>query len=222
SSLWGIYAQSDLDFSAVLRKQNGKSVNTLTSRMEMMTPQWKSGNRGGVEFKGSKSVKGGRRRSKEEPMLALMSFKNYLLLQSLPSNDKGGGGRSKNVMRKTVSILYWSVLEALPNSWGSSQGRFLSKVDFVSHVDFAPHVDFVPHVDSASHADFALHVDSVSHVDFAPHADSALHAKPSLRGGITTCTTLWQGWTITDIPEHWRPPWGLGKPFLDARKIKKP
>ncbi|XP_027925060.1 uncharacterized protein LOC114182385 [Vigna unguiculata] len=89
-------AQSVPDFSAALRKENRKPVNTPPS----MTPPSKSGNGVVLSSRGSKSV-------------SVMARKSYACIDELKVlssataiaiNGEGrGGGRSNKVMGKTVS-----------------------------------------------------------------------------------------------------------------------
>ncbi|XP_020239257.1 uncharacterized protein LOC109818237 [Cajanus cajan] len=105
-----VLAQSVPDFSAALRKENRKPVNTLPSRMETMTPPSKSGNGVALSSRGSKSVSGG---DKKKGGGALMARKSYACIDELKSlssatataiNGEGrGGGRNNKVVRKTLS-----------------------------------------------------------------------------------------------------------------------
>lgn len=97
-------AQSVPDFSAALRKENRKPVNTLPS----MTPPSKSGNRVVLSSRGSKSVSGGEKKNGG----GVMARKSYACFDELKSfssataiaiNGEGRGGRSNRVMGKTVS-----------------------------------------------------------------------------------------------------------------------
>ncbi|BAU01638.1 hypothetical protein LR48_Vigan10g202600 [Vigna angularis] len=101
-------AQSVPDFSAALRKENRKPVNTLPS----MTPPSKSGNRVVLSSRESKSVSGGEKK-KGGGGGSVMARKSYACIDELKGlssataiaiNGEGrGGGRSNKVMGKTVS-----------------------------------------------------------------------------------------------------------------------
>ncbi|TKY46497.1 hypothetical protein E2542_SST28538 [Spatholobus suberectus] len=104
-------AQSVPDFSAALRKENRKPVNTLPSRMEL-TPPCKTGNGMVLSSRGSKSVSGGENK-KGAGGGVMMARKSYACIDELKSlssataiaiNGEGrGGGRSNKVMGKTIS-----------------------------------------------------------------------------------------------------------------------
>lgn len=104
-----VLAQSVPDFSAALRKENRKPVNTLPS----MTPPCKSGNGVVLSSRGSKSVSGGEKKKGGGGGGGVMARKSYACIDELKSlssataiaiNGEGrGGGRSNKVTGKTVS-----------------------------------------------------------------------------------------------------------------------
>ncbi|KAL2335259.1 hypothetical protein Fmac_016472 [Flemingia macrophylla] len=107
-----VLAQSVPDFSAALRKENRKPVNTLPSRMEMMTPPSKSSNGLELSARGSKSVSGGERKKGGGGGI-LMARKSYACIDELKSlssatataiDGEVRGGRNNKVMGKVKTI----------------------------------------------------------------------------------------------------------------------
>lgn len=112
-----ILAQSVPDFSATLRKENRKPVNTVLNPIMEMTPPLKSGfsNKGnnGVlsGSRGSKSASAGEKK-KGGGGVVLMARKSYASIDELKNlssatanaiNGEGKGGRNGRVMGRTVS-----------------------------------------------------------------------------------------------------------------------